>query len=231
MEPLSIITFLLGCTLTWWLARKSSKELKQTNANLRADNAAVRTDNAELRESISELRRDNGELKALVEKLPADFRSAIASDPRSTLTAQQLHEVSRTVAELHERQQPRKLTPEQREALASSLQSIPPEPIGVLGAPSNSESKLFADEIGEVFQSAGWPTEIRTAIHADTIEGIQIVYLTGETWDATPLPMPEVVTTLAAALDHAGLKATPAAFSGTPRSWQVGIYVGHKPRM
>ncbi len=225
----SLITFLLGCALSWWLARQSSKELRQSNADLRSDNAAVRSDNEDLRRLIGELRNDNGELKRLVEKLPADFRSAVADDPRTTLTAQQLQVISRTVGELQDRQRPRTLTEEHSEALVAALRAIPPEPAMVTGSPGDSESMQFATQIGSAFQAAGWPTEVRTSIHADTIEGVQIVYRTGE--QSEPLPMPEVVPAVINALRDADVLATAAPLTGKPQPTRFFVSVGHKPRL
>jgi hypothetical protein len=69
---LTIIGAILGWLANHIYSRQGSKELKKLNSELRADNAS---------------------LKSLVEKLPTDFRSAVANDPRATLTAQQLQDV------------------------------------------------------------------------------------------------------------------------------------------
>jgi gas vesicle protein len=205
---LTIVSFVAGAVVSWLFARQSSKELKQLNG---------------------ELRRDNAALKTLVEKLPTDFRSAVANDPRATLTAQQLQDVSRTVAELTEHQQARRLSVEQREAFVWSLKVIPPQQIGVFGSPSDSESMQFAQQIGGAFLSAGWPTEIRPAVHADHVEGIHIVYLTGES-SQLPSSEPGLVTTLMTAFENASLNATATPLAETAKQMAVYIAVGHKPR-
>jgi hypothetical protein len=143
-----------------------------------------------------------------------------------TLPAHELQELLRTVAQL----QPRKLTPDQLEALVCSLRSISPEATAVFGAPSDSESMQLAAQIGSAFQSAGWSVNVRSAVHADTIEGVQIVYMSGEHYEPPPLPMPEVVTPLVAAFGNAGLTATATPLAERPQEIRFFVSVGHKPR-
>jgi hypothetical protein len=205
---LTVVGVIFGWIANHFYSRRGSKELKQLNSELRADNIT---------------------LKALVEKLPTEFRSVLANDARATLTARQLQDLSRTVAELHERQQARRLTVEQREAFVWSLKHIPPQQIGVFGSPGDSESMQFARQIGGAFQSAGWPTEIRTAIHADVVEGIHIVYLTGE-GAQPPDSEPGLVTALRTAFRNADLDATATPLPETWKEMATRITVGHKPR-
>lgn len=212
---LAVIGMVIGWLANAFYSRQGSRQLQRVNADLQQANAALRNDSAEL--------------KALMTKLPADFVAAVMNDSRARLTFEQLDDLARTVGRLSERDQPRRLSDQQRATLHDALRQVTPEPIGVYGGSSDSESMHFGRQIGEVFQSAGWTPDIRTALYADMAEGIHLVYQTGLRWEPQ-LPKPAIVDPIAAAFAAAGLplQVVPVEERSPPL---VYLAIGHKPRM
>jgi hypothetical protein len=230
---ISIITFLVGCGLTWWLAHRSSSELKLANAELRADNAKVHAANEELRRLIGDVRRDNAELKALLEKLPVDLTDAVARDPRTTLTIQQIGDLTRVVSGLQTRNQPRTLNEENTSKLIELLGNIEPSPVLVSAMSNDTEAQHYRDRIGKVFEAAGWPTSIRNAIAGADVSDVTLYYDTGPSSYPHVIPSPpsnavEIATAFAAVGIALPVEAL-AEF--TPHDHRLHLAVGQKPTL
>jgi hypothetical protein len=60
--------------------------------------------------------------------------------------------------EIRQRQQPRKLTEDQREQLLRTLREDPKVPLTVVSTSGDGESYAFAEELDTLFNIAGWPT-------------------------------------------------------------------------
>ena len=230
---ISIITFLLGCGLTWWLAHRSSDELKNANAELRADNAKVHTDNEELRRLIGDVRSDNAELKALLEKLPVELTDAVARDPRTTFTIQQIGDLTRVVSNLHDRSEPRKLNEEERSKLIGLLRHIEASPVLVSAMSNDTEAQHYRDQIGKVFEAAGWPTSIRNAIAGADVSDATLYYYTGPSSYPHIIPPPPSnaveISTAFAAIGIALPVESLAEF--TPHDHALHLAVGQKPTL
>ena len=61
-------------------------------------------------------------------------------------------------AETQQRQQPRKLTEDQREQLLRMLREDPKVPLTVVSISGDNESYAFAKKLDMLFDIAGWPT-------------------------------------------------------------------------
>jgi hypothetical protein len=72
-------------------------------------------------------------------------------------------------AETRQRQQPRKLTEDQREQLLRTLREDPKAPLTVVSTLGDGESYAFAEELDALFNIAGWPTR---GVSQQTVSGI-----------------------------------------------------------
>jgi outer membrane protein OmpA-like peptidoglycan-associated protein len=71
--------------------------------------------------------------------------------------------------ETRQRQQPRKLTADQREQLLRTLREDPKVPLTVVSTFGDGESYAFAEELDTLFNIAGWPTR---GVSQQTVSGI-----------------------------------------------------------
>jgi hypothetical protein len=72
-------------------------------------------------------------------------------------------------AETRQRQQPRKLTEDQREQLLRTLREAPKAPLAVVSIFGDNESYAFAKQLDLLFNIAGWPTR---GVNLQTVSGI-----------------------------------------------------------
>jgi hypothetical protein len=72
-------------------------------------------------------------------------------------------------AETRQRQQPRKLTEDQREQLLRTLREAPKAPLAVVSIFGDNESYAFAKQLDLLFNIAGWPTR---GVSQQTVSGI-----------------------------------------------------------
>jgi len=216
IDPTGIIETVVGAVVGWianhFYSRQGSRQLKQLN---------------------DRLQQDNQQMLKLIEKLPAELLTAISSDPRHTLTLQQLGDLTRIVTELDARHQPRRLSEEQRSRIVEALRAIPISPI-CISAPSNDiEAQNFSEQIGAAFQQAGWPTSIYTSVAAMDVSGVAVAYYAPDLGWPHELPPPtEEDEAIRAALDKADLRADFLPLREfRPGNMRFHIIVGQKPTM
>lgn len=123
--------------------------------------------------------------------------------------------------------EPRFLNDQQMGDLQTKLQQIPPERIGVFSFGNDSEANQFRDQLGRVFESAGWPADVRTAVAAIDVEGVSLDYFAGNRSDEPP---GDETLSLHGALESCGVQTRlrPHAEPGNDYHWY--LCVGQKPR-
>lgn len=211
MDPFGILWFVLGCVVTWWFARQSSRELQQLNADLQRDNAA---------------------LHRVVEKIPAELHTLIANDPRTTLTMEQVAQLAASVGQLQQHNAPRQLTSDQKQHLVTALRQLEPKSIRIVSTGGDDEADHFRDQLTMAFREAGWPVSSGTALAAMNVNGLSLDYFSGHTGHlpATAPPNDDTVA-LHAALEHAGVKVRTRPLGEDERDLHWLLSVGHKPSM
>lgn len=208
MDPFGILWFVLGCVVTWWFARQSSRELKQLNVDLQHDNAVLRQ---------------------VVEKIPAELHALIANDPRTKLTMEQVAQLAASVSRLRDVNAPRQLTGDQRQQLVASLRQLEPKSLRIVSTGGDDEADHFRDQLTMAFQDAGWPVTSATAVAATNVNGLSLDYFGGHLSSTTP-PGDDTLR-LQAALEQTGLKVRTRSLPSDEHDLHWLLCVGQKPRM
>jgi hypothetical protein len=192
-------------------ANEGTKALENANLILRRDLNEAAGKVASIQKDAADAQKDAADAKAAQQRVEVEWakqkaRAAIAE---------------RALLELQEKFKPRALSAAQRVRLIESLRRVPKGPVEVFQVEGDREAFDFAEQIRDVFRTAGWDSVVPSTLLGGRVVGICIVVRDAKT--AAPYAAAIQRSFVAASIELPGTED-----AKLPEA-TVRIIVGHKP--